>query len=141
MKDTRKVVALAEGRLATMLSEANPEISPPTIATQTTFPKEHSNSCEHKDEWAGCPGIAFWQSVFTFFVEGFAVYGASIHWTAAFPVETVPTDANRPHPQPASRTPIAAGHERGPYLISENGNIVELDRVAGASASRVAEIG
>jgi hypothetical protein len=98
------------------------------MAAQTKSPKEHGR--ERKDEWADRPGTGFWWSVFTFFLEGFATYGASIHPTAAVSVEAVLTAARHPHPRSASRTPIAAGQAHGPYLISENGNIVEFDRAA-----------
>jgi hypothetical protein len=64
-----------------------------------------------------------------------------MHPTAPFSVEAALTAARRPHPWSASRTPVAAEHEHGPYLISENGNVVGLDRVAKIPVSQVAGIG
>jgi hypothetical protein len=141
MKNTRIVVALAVSGRAAMLSGVNPQTSPPTMVAQTESPKELPNGRERKDGWADRPGTAFWWSVFTFFMEGYATYGASMHPTAAFSVEPVLTATKRPHPWSASRTPIAADYEHGPYLISENGHVVELDRVAALPVSQVAGIG
>jgi hypothetical protein len=133
MKNTRIVVASAVSRLS-LLNGASPQISPPTMAGRTEIP----NARKRKDECADRPGTAFWWSVYTFFMEGFATYGASMHGVS---VEAVLTAARHFHPRSASRTPIAAEHERAPYPISENCNVVELDRVAALPIGQVAGIG
>jgi hypothetical protein len=126
MKNTRVVVALTVRGCAALLSDANPQTSPPSGAAQTKSPKEHDR--ERKDEWADRPGTGFWRSVFAFFLEGFATHGASMYPTAAVSDEAVLTPAGRPRPRSASRTPIATEHGHGPYLITENGDVVEFDR-------------
>jgi hypothetical protein len=140
MKNTRRVVALAASGHAAIAGGANRQTFPPTMAAQTKSPKELPNGREREDECADRPGTALWWSVVTFFMEGFAVYGASMHPTAAFSVEAVLTAARRPLPWSARRTPIAAAHERVSYLISENGNVIRLDRVAAIPLSQVAGI-
>ena len=48
---------------------------------------------------------ASWPSMFTFFMEGFALYGASYglrHAAATSPVESCPTEANAPQPEESS---------------------------------------
>jgi len=109
------------------------------MAAQTKSHKELPNGCEREDECADRRGPALWRSVFTFFMEGFGAYAASMHLTAAFSIEAALIAARRPYP--ASRTPIAAEQEHGPYLISENGNVARLERVATIPVSQVAGIG
>jgi hypothetical protein len=128
MRSTKIVVVSAVSRLTAMPGGASLRTSPPTTVVQTKPPKELPNDHEREDKWVDRSVAAFWPSVFTFFMEGFAAYGASMHPTAAFSVEAALTVARRPHPCSASRTPIAAEHEHGPYLISESGNVVGLDR-------------
>jgi hypothetical protein len=96
MKDTRRVVALAVSGHAAMPGGANPQTSQPTMAPQARSPKELPDDRE-KDEWAGRSGTPFGWSVFTFVMEGFATYGASMHLVAAFSVEAALTAARRPH--------------------------------------------
>jgi hypothetical protein len=48
--------------------------------------EELPNGREREDECVDRRGTALWWSVFTFFMEGFAAYGASMHPTAAFPL-------------------------------------------------------
>jgi hypothetical protein len=95
---------IAASRLAALLSGANPQTSPPTMAVQTKSPKEVSNGREHEDKWADRPGTAFCWSVFTFFMEGFAAYGALMHGIS---VEAVLTAARSPYPWSARRTRAA----------------------------------
>ena len=72
-------------------------------------------------------------------MQGFATYGAAVHGDS---VEAVVTAARLRHPWSARRTPIAAeGEHVRPDLISENGSIVELDRVAMTPVGQVAAIG
>jgi hypothetical protein len=106
MKNTRTVVASAVSRLAAQLSGATSDTSPPTITAQTKSP-ELPNGRERKDEWPDRPGTSL---VFTFFIEGFATYGALMHGVS---VEAVLIAARRAQPRSASRTPIAAVHEHG----------------------------
>jgi len=118
---------------------ANRQTFRPTMAAQTKSPKELPNGREREDECADRPGVALWWSVFTFFVEGFAAYAASMHPTAAASVEAALTVARRPDPRSAGRAQITHKHEHGPDLISENG--IELDRVAPSPVSQVAGLG
>jgi len=73
-------------------------------------------------------GTFWWQLVFSL-MEGFALYGAALHPTAAMPVHTIlaaarnrqpAADAGEP-PQPAPSSPGAEAESTG--------NVVELDRV------------
>jgi hypothetical protein len=74
VKNTRIVAASAVNGLAAMLSGALPGS------------EELPNGREREDECVDRRGTALWWSVFTFFMEGFAAYGASMHPTAAFPL-------------------------------------------------------
>jgi hypothetical protein len=131
MRNTRIVVASAVSRLAARLNGARPQTSPPAVAAQTESPEQIPNGREREDEWADRPGTALWWSVFRFFMEGFATYGAVAHGVS---VEAVLTAARLPHPWSARRTPIAAEHEHDAYPRSENGNVVELDPRCGDSS-------
>jgi len=70
---------------------------------------KNTRTVVREDEWADRPGAAFWWSAFTFFRQGFAIFGASMHPTAAFSVGSVLTAAR---PWSASRRPIASEHKR-----------------------------
>ncbi len=63
---------------------------------------------------ADCQKTGFWSLVFNYLIEGFALYGASLHPTAFFPVEMHPDERKVPTPREISlrkwRTPK--------YLIS-----------------------
>lgn len=137
MKNTRLVVGVSASGLATTSGEANRQTVSSTVAVQTEFPNDRGREGECTDR----RGTALWRSVFMFFMEGFAAYAASMHPTVAFSVEASLTAAGYPHPWPASRTPIATEHARGPYLISETRNVVRPERVATNPASQVAGIG
>jgi uncharacterized protein YjiS (DUF1127 family) len=82
------------------------------------------------------PKPALWWSAFAFFMEGFALYGASLHPTAAFPVEAILTTARAPRPRPVSRGPAAKEHEHGTYAPSRNSNVVQFDRAPAPDARR-----
>jgi hypothetical protein len=110
------------------------------MAAQTKSRKEFRNGRVREDEGADRRGAALWRSAFMSFVETFAAYAASMHPTTAFSVEAALIAAKRLYPWPASRTPIAAEHERGPHLISRHGNVVELERVAAFPAKRSPEL-
>jgi len=131
MRNTRIVVGLAASRLTAMLNSARPQTSPPTMAAQTKPPVQVPTRREREDEWADRPGTTLWRSVFMFFMEGFATYGAVAHGVS---VEAVLTAARFPHPWSTRRAPIAAEHEGGPHLRSENSNVVELDPRCGDSS-------
>ena len=112
MRNERTVVAPPISEHAAMLSNANAQTSPPAEPAQTRFPKELPNSrgCEH--ERSDRPGTeSFWWSVFTFFMEGFAIYGASMQ-AGAVPIEAVLSATKHPR-SPTSHTPMAAEHEHG----------------------------
>jgi hypothetical protein len=141
MKNTKIVVALAASGHAAMHGGANHQTFPSTMAAQTRSPKELPDGSERKDKCADRPGTALWWSVFMFFVEGFAAYGASMHPTAAFSVEAALIAARRLRLGSASRTAIATEDEHGLHLIPGNRNVVELDRTAAIRASPVARIG
>src|SRR6266404_6366308 len=79
MRNTRIVVGLAASRLTAMLNSARPQTSPPTKAAQTKPPVQVPTRRECEDEWADRPGTTLWWSVFMFFMEGFATYGAVAH--------------------------------------------------------------
>ncbi|WP_445220616.1 DUF1127 domain-containing protein [Bradyrhizobium sp. Pa8] len=74
------------------------------------------------------PATTFWWAVFASVMEGFALYGASLHPTAAVPVhamldavrESRPPSADRTPPAPAKSVSDGAGN---------SGNIVLFDRV------------
>lgn len=68
----------------------------------------------------------FWCSLLTFFMEGFAAYGACMHPTAAFPVGDILSGATGQAPRSASRGSTVAERGHGEDLPSEPSNIVEL---------------
>jgi hypothetical protein len=90
------------------------------VSTPLTKRPKPQNCLKRKNAWA-----AFWSSVFAFFVEGYVMYGASMH-PAAAAVAMVLASAKRPGPQSASRTLITAEREHSSSLISEGGNVVDL---------------
>jgi hypothetical protein len=138
MKSTRTVVAVAASAHAAKRGGANRRGFPSTMAAQTRSPKQLPNGREREDECADRPGTALWWSVFTFFMEGFAAYGAAVHGVS---VEAFWTAAKAAHPWSARRTPIATEDEHGLHLISENGNVVEFDRAVTIPVSQAARIG
>jgi len=140
MKNTRLVVGVAASGQAAMPGASSQTLSP-TMAARIKSTKEFPNGRGRKDKCADHRGTALWRSVFMFFMEGFAAYAAAMHPTVAFSVEAALTAAGYPHPWPASRTPIATEHARGPYLISETGNVVGPERVATSPISHVDGIG
>jgi hypothetical protein len=105
---------------------------------QTKPPKELPNDRERESKWVYRSVAAFWPSVFTFFMEGFAAYGATMHGISA---DAVLTATRVFSPWSAGRTTFEAAHEHGPHLKSEHSDVVELDRVAAIPVGRVAEIG
>jgi hypothetical protein len=141
MKNTKIVAALAASGHAAMRDGANRQTFPSTMVAQARSPEERPNGRERQDECADRPGTPLWWSVFMFFVEGFAVYGASMHPTAAFSVQAALTAATRLRLRSASRTPIATEDEHGLHPISESSNAVELGRVVTIPVSQVAGIG
>jgi hypothetical protein len=141
MKNTRTVVALAASGQAATPGGANRQTFPPTMAAQERPPNELPSGRERKGQRPDRRGTTLWWSVFMFLMEGFAAYAASMHPTVAFSVEAALIAARRPHPWLSGRTPAAAEHERGPYLISETGNIVGRERVATRPVSQADGIG
>jgi hypothetical protein len=141
MKNTKIVTGAAASGYAAMPGGANRRTFSPEMATRTKFPKKLPNGREREDESADRRGTALWWSVFTFVMEGFATYAAAMYPSAAFSVEAVLIAARRPHPWSAGRTPRSAERERGPYLISEHGNVVGPERVATIPVGQVAGIG
>ena len=81
---------------AAMPGGANRQTFRPTMAAQTKSHKELPNGCEREDECADRRGPALWRSVFTFFMERFGAYAASMHLTAAFFVEAALIAARHP---------------------------------------------
>jgi uncharacterized protein YjiS (DUF1127 family) len=67
-------------------------------------------------------------------MEGFAIYGASLHPTAAFPLQALLSAAKLRQPRLAGREPAAAVHERDRARASENSNVIELERAAPSDA-------
>jgi hypothetical protein len=122
MKTTRIVAAVPASGYASMRGGANRQSFPSTMAARTRSPKQPANGREHEDESTDRSVTALWRSVFTFFMEGFAAYGAAVHGVS---VEALLTAAKTAHPWSARRTPIATEDEHGLHLISENGNVVE----------------
>ncbi|SRR6266480_1361628 len=141
MKSTRIVVVGTASCHAAIPGGANCQIFAPPMAAQTKPPKELRNDREREDEGADRRGVALWRSAFTFFVEAFAAYAASMHPSTAFPVEAALIAAKRIYPWPAGRTPITAEQERGPHPIFGRGNAVELEHVAAIPAIEVAGVG
>ena len=79
------------------------------------------------------PVTTFWWTVFATLMEGFALYGAALHPTAAAPVQAM-LEATRDYRSPsAGREPV---EKRGNDGADNNGNIVMLDCVAPRDARR-----
>lgn len=69
---------------------------------------------------------AFFWEVFTFFMEGFAIYGAALHPNATMPLHTMLAAERDLQPQPDALVP-AQNSGRGEAEC--NGKVVPLDRV------------
>ena len=80
------------------------------------------------------PNPALWWSVFNCFMEGFAIYGASVHPAAAFPVEAVLKTGKGLEPGSATREQATIEHDT--FVLSENRDVVELGRVPASDACR-----
>ena len=78
---------------------------------------------------------ALWWSVFTFFMEGCAAYGAYLYPTAAS-VESTLTAAKAPQQRPATRGLTASEHEHRTNPLTDSSNVVELGRVPALEAGR-----
>jgi hypothetical protein len=137
MRSTKIAMASAVIRLAAMRSGASPRTSLPTMVAQTKPPKELLNDRERENKWVDRSVAAFWPSVFTFFMEGFAAYGAMMHGIS---VDAVLTATRCSSSWSAGRTTFEAAHEHGPHLKSEHSDAVEFDRAATTPIGR-AEIG
>jgi hypothetical protein len=138
MKSTRVVAEMAASGHAATRGGANRQTFSPTMAARIKSPKELPKGREREDECTNHRGTTLW-SVFTFFMEGFAAYGAAVHGVS---VGAALAAARFPRPWSARRTPIAAEGEHGRAdLMSENGSVVELERVAMIPVSQVAAIG
>jgi len=137
MRSTKIIMASAASRFAATLGGATPRTSPPTMVAQTK-PQEHPNDREREDKCVYRSVAAFWPSVFTFFMEGFAAYGTSMHGIS---VDAVLTATRVSSSWLAGRTTSKAAREYGPHLKSEHLDAVELGRVATTPVGRIAEIG
>ncbi|MDI3564025.1 DUF1127 domain-containing protein [Bradyrhizobium sp. Arg816] len=72
------------------------------------------------------PATTFWWAVFASVMEGFALYGAALHPTAAVPVQAMLDAVRESRPPSADRTPPAPAKSDG---AGDSGNIVLFDRV------------
>ena len=79
---------------------------------------------------------ALYWSAFTFFMDGFAAYGASLYPTAAS-VEATLTAAKAPNPRSPAGGLTAAECGNHSYPQFENSNVVELGRVEALDAGRL----
>jgi hypothetical protein len=127
MKNANIVVALALSR-----REAICRANVPTPLTKRPKPQ---HCLKRKNAWA-----AFWSSVFVFFVEGYVMYGASMH-PAATAVAVVLVAAKLPEPRSARRTPIAAAQEHSSSLISGDSNVVAIPPSADPGTAKSPESG
>jgi hypothetical protein len=121
-----------------MRSGGSPRTSLPTMVAQTKPRKELPNDRERENKWVDRSVAAFWPSVFTFFMEGFAAYGAMMHGIS---VDAVLIATRCSSSWSAGRKTFEAAREHGLHLKSEHSDVVELDRVATIPVGRVAEIG
>jgi uncharacterized protein YjiS (DUF1127 family) len=74
------------------------------------------------------PAVDLWRTALAFFVEGFAVCGASLHATAAFPVHEVLSDAKVHRQRPAGCQQSGTVYANGGSQPSENNKVIELAR-------------
>lgn len=74
------------------------------------------------------PAVDLWWTALAFVVEGFAVYGASLHATAAFPVHEVLSDAKVRPQRPAGGQQSGTVYANGGSQPSENSKVIELAR-------------
>ncbi|QPF89908.1 DUF1127 domain-containing protein [Bradyrhizobium commune] len=103
----------------------------PDDTARRRFDEIESRPAEPTEEVA-----TFWWAVFTFFMEGFALYGAALHPTAAVPVHTMLAarkDWQRLPDgcEPPERMQVSASDAAG-----RSGNVIELDRISPANAQR-----
>ncbi|MBR0822655.1 DUF1127 domain-containing protein [Bradyrhizobium liaoningense] len=74
------------------------------------------------------PVTTFWRAVFASLMEGFVLYGASLHPTAAVPVQAMLDAVRESRPPSADRTPPAPAKSVSDGAAN-SGNIVRFDRV------------
>ena len=111
MRSTKIVAASAASRLAAILGGAARQNSLPTMVAQTEPPKEFANDRERERKCVYRSVAAFWPSVFTFFMEGFAAYGTSMHGIS---VDAVLTATRVSSSWLAGRTASKTAHEHDP---------------------------
>ncbi|WP_212288612.1 DUF1127 domain-containing protein [Bradyrhizobium liaoningense] len=70
------------------------------------------------------PATAWWWVALAFFMEGFAVYGASMHPIAVFPVDEASDSANPHQARPAGNQHPAVAHEQGASHALNGSNII-----------------
>jgi uncharacterized protein YjiS (DUF1127 family) len=78
------------------------------------------------------PAVDFWWTALAFVVEGFAVYGASLHPT--LPVHELLADAKVHRQRPAGGQQSATAYANGGSQPSENSDVVELTRATWTDA-------
>ena len=71
------------------------------------------------------PPDSLWWAALTFCMEGFAIYGASLHPNAAFPAQAMPNSAKVPQPRLAHEQQLAVAEPRRSWP-TENSDAVEL---------------
>lgn len=77
---------------------------------------------------ANHPAVDLWWTALAFVVEGFAVYGASLHATAACPVQEILADAEVRRRRAAGGQQSLAASGSGGSLASENSKTIDLTR-------------
>lgn len=71
------------------------------------------------------PIIKFCWATLAFFLEGFAIYGASVHPSAAFPIHALLTVAKAREPRLVGSEPVPTASENDASRTFGNSNVVE----------------
>jgi uncharacterized protein YjiS (DUF1127 family) len=79
---------------------------------------------------------SLWWEIFAFFMEGFALYGAALHPTAAVPVHAILVAERDWRWQQDDRAPPEPVRDVACEVGESNGNVVRLDRFAAPPAYR-----
>jgi uncharacterized protein YjiS (DUF1127 family) len=88
--DTLHRAAINERDLAAVLSESGIMYESISLVVRRDFGRSEATPDHVKGEEGGSGKRGGWSAVLTFLLEGFALYGASVHPTAAFIIEGVP---------------------------------------------------
>ncbi len=106
-----------------------------TSRAERTSAQEYALRPELPIKQADFPAVSVWQAALAFFMEGFAIYGASLHPTAAFPVRAMLARSKEGQPGQAGDQRSAMAHEHDDVQSPKKSNIIVLENDAWAETA------